>query len=462
MPNSASRFGDPFGTRFGTRFGGSLASVSIPAPVNTVSPSITGTPQIGTALTGVEGTWTGEAPIVLTHQWQRSDDGATGWADIAAATALNYTPVSADGDKYLRRVETATNPGGATPANTTAAKVNIAVFTVTTTGANQTLTLQSFGVSASTTIEWGDTQENAYTGTSQRTHVYASAGTYALRVLQPRLVTVFDLRDAKASCVAGEIGGLTNLTSLYLNNVAEVTVGAGEIGGLTNLASLNLLNVAGATIGAGEIGGLTNLTSLYLLNVAGVTIGAGEIGGLTNPTSLTLFNVAGATISAGEIGGLTSLITLYLNNVAGVTVGAGEIGGLTNLTSLTLLNVAGVTVGAGEIGGLTNLTSLTLFNVAGVALPTGLANLLKLVTLQYENTLSQANVDSVLAQLYAAFPTRTGTNGTIDLFGGSNAAPSGVLQAQCPPTTGKEFAYELANDSCGVSLKHWTSITTEA
>ena len=59
-----------------------------------------------------------------------------------------------------------------------------------------------------------------------------------------------------------------------------------------------------------------------------------------------------------------------------------------------------------------------------------------------DNGLLQAAVDAILSGCWSAFATRTATGGTINV-GGTNAAPSGVLQAANPPTTGREFAYEL-------------------
>jgi hypothetical protein len=33
--------------------------------------------------------------------------------------------------------------------------------------------------------------------------------------------------------------------------------------------------------------------------------------------------------------------------------------------------------------------------------------------------------------------------------------------AECPPTTGWNTAYELVNDSCNVSPKHWASVSLQ-
>jgi hypothetical protein len=80
--------------------------------------------------------------------------------------------------------------------------------------------------------------------------------------------------------------------------------------------------------------------------------------------------------------------------------------------------------------------------------------------MQY-NGLSQAKVNQILADLYTAFATRTVAGGTITLNGAGNAAPSGLFQANCPPTTGKETAFDLLNDPCTINpTKKWSTITT--
>ena len=107
-------------------------------------------------------------------------------------------------------------------------------------------------------------------------------------------------------------------------------------------------------------------------------------------------------------------------------------------------------------------SSVYLYNLPGLTWGSGAAtNLHRVGAITYESSLSQQAVDAVLADLYSVFPARTKV-GTIDLLGGGNAAPSGTLQAACPPTTGKEYAYELVNDSCGVSSFHWTSVSIQA
>ena len=83
------------------------------------------------------------------------------------------------------------------------------------------------------------------------------------------------------------------------------------------------------------------------------------------------------------------------------------------------------------------------------------------------NSLTQAQVDAILWDLYqAAKVPRTATGGTINV-GGTNAAPSGTFQAAsaCPVTSstdGKEIAHELLNDTCAVGFHKWTTVTITA
>jgi hypothetical protein len=197
-------------------------------------------------------------------------------------------------------------------------------LTATTTGASQTVTLQRITPTGGTcTVSWGDGGAdsiiaNGNTGTT--THVYAAAGSYNITISDPARITYLDLRDSKLGCAAGEIGALTKLATLYLNNVAGVTTQRADF-----------------------------------------------------------------------------------------------------------------------------------------------ATLLKLISLTYQNSLSGPQVDAILAGLYDGFPTRTGTNGTVSIAT-TNAAPSGTYQAasECPPTDGKEIAYELTNDTCDVSAKHWATVTITA
>ena len=146
-------------------------------------------------------------------------------------------------------------------------------LTCTTTGA-QTLNFDGLDVTGGETItvDWGDGNSNEYSGAGARSHDYAGAGTWSIKITNYLNLTTFNCGDNKLGCVAGEIGKMTNLTSLYLYSLANVTTGAGEIGALTNLTDLNLRSLANVTIGAGEIDSLVKLQTCILISSDNIAI----------------------------------------------------------------------------------------------------------------------------------------------------------------------------------------------
>ncbi|MFZ0506585.1 MAG: hypothetical protein WAM29_00400 [Methylocella sp.] len=90
-------------------------------PVNTVLPTISGTPQVGQTLNATNGTWT-NSPTGFTYQWNRAGTA------IGGATASTYVPVSADVGNTLTVSVVATNSGGSSSAavsSATSAVINI-------------------------------------------------------------------------------------------------------------------------------------------------------------------------------------------------------------------------------------------------------------------------------------------------------------------------------------------------
>ncbi len=102
-----------------------------PLPANPL-PAIQGDPLVGEPITVSSGTWTASPEATITFAWRRctSTTDATLCTSIAGATVAEYTPVDADGGKYLRVVVTAQNDYG-TYAVTTVAKYVRAFPTVT-------------------------------------------------------------------------------------------------------------------------------------------------------------------------------------------------------------------------------------------------------------------------------------------------------------------------------------------
>ena len=283
------------------------------------------------------------------------------------------------------------------------------VLTATTTAPSQTVTLQRITPTGSAIkVYWGDGSNStiASGNTVTTNHVYTSAAAYTVRIEQPRWITYLDLRDAKLS---GTINQTTNnmptgLTTLYLQSLSGLTWTVnGDMP--TGLTTLSLQSLSGLTwTVSGDMP--TGLTYLSLNNLTGLTW---TVGG-DMPTGLT---------------------TLYLNTLSGLTWTInGTNSWPTGATTATVLTCVNVTVSAWT------------------------DNAIRIV--RFENAWSQANVDACVNAFWANKANFTYATPSLDILGGSNAAPSGTYQAASPPTTGKEKIYDLVNGNYTPAGPEWT------
>lgn len=94
--------------------GGTAGPPPTAAPLNTSVPTISGSPNVGSTLTGSDGAWSGYPLPTYTRQWNK--DGVA----ISGATGSTYTPVSGDIGGVITFTVTATN-GIAPDASATSA-----------------------------------------------------------------------------------------------------------------------------------------------------------------------------------------------------------------------------------------------------------------------------------------------------------------------------------------------------
>jgi hypothetical protein len=92
-------------------------AASSAAPVNTVEPKISGTPQEGQTLSATSGTWTSSTTPSYAYQWRRCDTQGNGCANIGGADTSTYLVRSADVGNTLRVRVTAKNADGSTQAS---------------------------------------------------------------------------------------------------------------------------------------------------------------------------------------------------------------------------------------------------------------------------------------------------------------------------------------------------------
>jgi hypothetical protein len=94
------------------------ATVTADAPVDRISPPISGVNQVGQTLVLGTGTWTGTLPIAYSYQWRRCDPAGTLATCVAipGATTASYVQTAADVGRAIRGYVTATNVAGAVTA----------------------------------------------------------------------------------------------------------------------------------------------------------------------------------------------------------------------------------------------------------------------------------------------------------------------------------------------------------
>jgi hypothetical protein len=131
---------------FGFALAGAVSTTAIQAavPVNTVAPTVSGSPSIGSTWTANTGSWTGTPAPTFGIYWLRCNQSVAtvfttlpaGCSAIAGANASTYVSVSADAGKYLTVQIAGSNSSGfalAGAVSTTAIQAAIPVNTVAPT-----------------------------------------------------------------------------------------------------------------------------------------------------------------------------------------------------------------------------------------------------------------------------------------------------------------------------------------
>ena len=88
------------------------------APVNTVAPTITGTPVVGATLTANSGTWTGNPTPIYSYIWTVDT--------VDVETAETFTVSAGDEGKMITLTVTGTNSAGITSVQVTSGPVTAA------------------------------------------------------------------------------------------------------------------------------------------------------------------------------------------------------------------------------------------------------------------------------------------------------------------------------------------------
>ena len=238
-------------------------------------------------------------------------------------------------------------------------------------------------------------------------------------------VIELDLSDNRLrGPIPGNMGGLSNLTGLFLNsnrltgpipsdlgnlsNLNSLDLGRNQMSGqipreLGNLSNLSWLGLASNQLTGpipSELGSLANLTLLFLENNQLNGEIPRELGNLSNLGDLSFYANQLSGEIPPELGNLSDLSTLYLshNQLSGEI--PPELGNLSDLSTLYLSHNQLSGEIPRELGNLSNLTRLRLSrNRLGGEIPRQLSNLSNLTHLYLSYNQLTGGIPSGLANL---------------------------------------------------------------
>ena len=192
------------------------------------------------------------------------------------------------------------------------------------------------------------------------------------------------------------------------------------------------------------------LTDPLVNNWVGVTAAGGHV----TRVELAANGLDGEGLSA--LAPLTYLIALYLYSNADLS---GDIADLSALILLGYLKIDSSSVSGNidDLSALTLLNSLWLFST-DVSEGT-IGTMTRMSTCRVQDCgWAQAAVDTFIDDLWTRRDDFTDATPELNI-GGNNAAPSGVYQNTCAPTTPLEKIYNLTHAQCGGdTFQTWTAI----
>jgi len=370
----------------------------------------------------------GDYSLDVTYNWSGTVTPTLGGYEFTPASRT-YTNVLADvsGEDY------------------TAEAANAILYA--TVGDGETVTLRRITpTGGNVVVDWGDggdTSTVLANNTGTTTHVYTSAGTYTITLSDPELITYLDLGDAKLTVNSADIAPCKNVTTFNLSNIKSVAFNSSDLA-QWNPDVFTIQSTNASFSGDFNFAHLswhpTRLIFVALPDSFIITLNSADIGDWQpSRFEVAIVRATGLfdTADISSWGTSISYFRMYLLGITSVFNTADLAEWNPGTFQYYAINLNGrITVAENSF---VNWTNTTAFSLSSASLPTSI-------------------VDALLGELWNAFPFRVATGGTIDLQWQS--PPSGTYQAADPPTTGKEFAFELLNDSENINpTKKWATIS---
>ena len=270
------------------------------------TPTIAGTAQVGTTLTGAIGTW--ESGWSFTQQWRRNG------AAISGATSLNYTLVAADqGATITLAVTGISGSASATKTSSPTSAVALGVFSSSPNG----FLTSTYKVGTSVTggvTAWSPGPTYTYQWLRNGVAVSGATGTtYQL--------TSADLGAFMSFAITGTLAGYTTKTSTVNSGTAVMEgaispaptptiVGSNRVGQVLTASPGTWMSGATLTYqwlrGGTAISGATSASYTVLESDAGANISVAVRGSATAYASATMTSVAVKIVTPPKLPSITS------------------------------------------------------------------------------------------------------------------------------------------------------------
>ncbi len=236
-------------------------------PLLVSSPVVTNDPY--GSLESSTGIWS-SAPYAWAYQWQISDDGNTGWADIDGETSATHGVIEAESGKYLRIKVVATNGvGDSDPAYSASAVCslpeNTDIPTISGTAEVGSVLTATNGTWSNSPASYGYQWQLSSDGSTGWANINgATSSTYTLLASQ-------EAKFVRVAVVA--TNGVGDGDAAYSAASAEIEVPAFPTNGLVAFWKLNDDGNGGLDLTDASSNGYT------LTNNNGVALGAGKVAG---------------------------------------------------------------------------------------------------------------------------------------------------------------------------------------
>ena len=217
------------------------------------------------------------------------------------------------------------------------------------------------------TIDWGDGSSNAYTTTGTKSHTYASAGTYTVRV--SGTLTGFGgfvSRPELTACLSfGEIG-LTSLNAAFATcaNLTQVPTVLPTTSTVTNLS--NVFRSASSfnqDISGWDVSSVTNMSGVfYLASIFNQDISSWDVSSVTDMSSMFRASAFNQDISGWDVSSVTTMYSMFAGASSfNQDISGWDVSSVTDMEQMFwVATVFEQNLGSWDITSVTNMTNMFL------------------------------------------------------------------------------------------------------